>query len=169
MPEKSKTMRIALMAMFSAITCVLTLSIQVPVPATQGYFNLGEASIYIAAILFGPVIGSVAGGLGASIADIISGYTIYAPATLIIKGVEGFAVGTLFITTKRRIKQSIAIPLSSLLGGITIIIGYFLYEYYLFGPAAIAEIPVNIAQVVIGTIISTIIISALTPKLPRSQ
>ena len=43
----------------------------------------------------GPVVGAFAGGVGSMIADIALGYTHYAPATLVIKGVEGFIVGYL--------------------------------------------------------------------------
>ncbi len=51
--------------------------------------------VYTTALLFGPLIGGVAGGLGSMISDIILGYSQYAPGTLIIKAAEGAIVGYL--------------------------------------------------------------------------
>jgi len=56
---------------------------------------LGETMVYTVALLFGPVVGALAGGVGSSLADLLLGYPIYAPGTLVIKGVEGFVVGYL--------------------------------------------------------------------------
>jgi len=65
------------------------------VPATRGFFNVGETMIYVAALLFGPVIGSFAGGVGSALADLLLNYWYYAPATLVIKATEGAVVGYL--------------------------------------------------------------------------
>jgi len=80
---------------FTAIVCMATLVLKIDIPATQGYFNLGDSMIYVAALLFGPFVGGVAGGLGASLADIMTGALWYAPGTLAIKAVEGVIVGYL--------------------------------------------------------------------------
>jgi len=79
-------------AIFSALVFVATMIIRIPIPATQGYFNVGDSMIYAAALLFGPLVGGFAGGIGAGLADII-GYPIFAPGTFIIKLVEGAIVG----------------------------------------------------------------------------
>ena len=67
---------IAIIAVFAAVTCVLTMIISIPVPATQGYINIGDAAVMITALLFGPFIGCIAGGVGSMFADIFLGYTI---------------------------------------------------------------------------------------------
>ena len=82
-------------AIFTALVCVATMLISTYIPATEGFFNIGESMIYLAAILFGPIIGGFAGGVGAMIADLLLGYAIFAPATLIAKGCEGVIVGSL--------------------------------------------------------------------------
>ena len=51
--------------------------------------------VYVAALLFGASIGGLSAGLGSMIADLALGYAVYAPATLIIKGLEGTIVGFL--------------------------------------------------------------------------
>ncbi|MEM0313920.1 MAG: ECF transporter S component, partial [Candidatus Bathyarchaeia archaeon] len=65
------------------------------VPATHGFFNIGESMVFLSALLFGPFVGAFAGGVGSMFADLLLGYPHYAPATLIIKGCEGAVVGLL--------------------------------------------------------------------------
>jgi len=95
LPQMPKTLLLSLTALMTALIAVLTVSFQIAVPATQGYFNLGEVGVFISAILFGPIIGGIAGGVGSMIADLATGYVLYAPGTLLIKGLEGFTVGYL--------------------------------------------------------------------------
>lgn len=86
--------RLAVAAVFVALVCVATLVFTVYVPATSGYFNVGETVIYIGALLFGSYVGAFAGGIGAAIADVIVAPQ-FAPGTLVIKGLEGAIVGFL--------------------------------------------------------------------------
>jgi uncharacterized membrane protein len=79
-------------AIFTALVFVATMIIRVPIPATGGYFNFGDSVIYVAALLYGPLVGGLAGGIGASIADAI-GYPIFVPGTFIIKLFEGMIAG----------------------------------------------------------------------------
>lgn len=90
---------LAVAAVFTALVCVATISFSIYVPATQGFFNIGESMVFLSAIFFGPLVGAIAGGVGATLADIILGYPHYAPATLVIKACEGAVVGSLI---KRR-------------------------------------------------------------------
>ncbi len=80
---------------FIVLVFAATLVVQVYQPFTGGYFNLGEAVIYVAALIFGPWVAGIAGGVGAALADAVSGYGIFAPATLVIKFAEGFLAGWL--------------------------------------------------------------------------
>ena len=81
---KDKVKVLTLAALFTAMTTVATLLIQIPTP-TKGYVNLGDSIVNIAAWVLGPVYGAAAAGIGSALADIISGYVVYAPATLVIK------------------------------------------------------------------------------------
>lgn len=87
--------RLALTAVSTALVCVTTLVFSIYVPQTRGFFNLGETMVYTIALLFGPSIGGFAGGVGSMFADIFLGYYQYAPATLVIKALEGGLVGFL--------------------------------------------------------------------------
>ena len=159
----SNTVVIAMIGIFGALICVLTMVIQIPIPATGGYINIGDLAVMITGLLFGPVIGGIAGGVGSMLADLLSGYVIYAPATLIIKGLEGFVIGIIANPRKNYKKLTYRDPIAVVVGGFIIVSGYFIYESLLYGPAvALVEIPGNIFQFIFGAIFA--IIFAMTVR-----
>lgn len=102
----SLTRELSITCAFTALVCVATVGFTVYVPSTKGYFNIGETMIYTAALLFGPSVGAFAGGVGSMFADLLLGYYYYAPATLLIKALEGFTVGFLSKKGKNFAKSS---------------------------------------------------------------
>jgi len=62
--------------------------------------------VYITALLFGPIVGGIAGGFGSMLADLILGYAHYSPATLVIKAFEGLIIGFLAGKTPKVNSQS---------------------------------------------------------------
>lgn len=152
------SLSLAITAVFGALICVLTMVIAIPIPATQGFINIGDAGVMITGLLFGPLIGGLAGGIGSMLADIFLGYAIYAPATLIIKGLEGFLVG-IIANPKRYISRlNYRDLLAVIVGGLIMVFGYFIYEIILFGvPGALFEFIFNgIIQLGLSAIISII-------------
>lgn len=150
MGSKKKALQISLIAVFTALIAVTTLAVRIPVPATGGYINLGDAMIFIAALSLGGAVGGLAGGLGSAIADMI-GYPVFAPFTLIIKGLEGFIAGK--IADGASAKRDV---LAWGAGSIIMIIGYFITEAYVMRlgtPSALIEVPGNSFQVIFGGII----------------
>jgi uncharacterized membrane protein len=93
--EVTEIRTIALTVAFTAMVFVSTYSFSLAIAASRGYFNIGEIFVYLAALIGGPIVGAIAGGLGAALADLFLA-PIYAPATLIIKGLEGFIAGYLY-------------------------------------------------------------------------
>lgn len=87
--------KMAITALFTALVCIATMMMSMYVPGTKGFFNVGETMVYLSALLFGPAVGAFAGGVGSMLADLLLGYPIYAPATLVIKACEGAVVGML--------------------------------------------------------------------------
>lgn len=77
------TKELCITALFTAIICVATLVIQIPIPL--GYAHLGDCMILLAASILNPICGLFAAGIGSALADILSGYAIWAIPTLIIK------------------------------------------------------------------------------------
>ncbi len=169
----SNTISLSIIGIFSALICILTIVISIPIPATSGFINIGDAGVMITGLLFGPIIGGIAGGVGSSLADIFLGYTIYAPATLIIKGLEGFLVGLIANPKKGDSRINYKDILAVITGGLTMTYGYFLYEIFLFGvPGAVYELFLNgIIQFGLGSIIAILFILTIrkniTDNLPQ--
>jgi len=158
-------------AIFAALVAVATFIFVIPIPATTGYFNLGETIIYVAALLFGPFVGAFAGG-GASLADLlVPGGAVFAPGTLAIKALEGLTVGFLNNKLKHKTKSlTISATISVVLGGLIMIFGYFTYEVVVLGfPVlqALGEVPFNIAQMSIGLIVAMPIMHAVLRVFPQ--
>ncbi len=141
-----------------ALVAFATMSVQVPIPQTRGYINLGDTLIFVFAILFGARIGALAGGVGSALADILTGYAHWAPFTLLIKGIEGLIVGLLASGEKSNIRRL----LGCILGGLEMIAGYFLVEVFLYGlGAAFAELPGNFIQAGSAVVVGPLVVFAL--------
>ena len=158
------SLRVAFMAIMTALVTIVTFYMTIPITPTGGYFNVGEGIIYITAILFGPFIGAFAGGVGASMADLFLGFGNFAPITLVVKSIEGFVVGFVFRYLKKRNGSTLWKKTAAILLGIPILVlGYFIGEYYILGqgPVAYLEIPWNLIQGLGGLIIALPLIAAL--------
>ncbi|MCW4003756.1 MAG: ECF transporter S component [Candidatus Bathyarchaeota archaeon] len=164
--------KIALATIFATLVFIVTSQIPpIPIPATSGYFNVGETTIYIAALLFGPLVGALSGGIGAALSDIYLGYAPFAPGTLLIKGIEGAIVGYLNIKLKKHIKNTTTRAIIAItIGGLEMVAGYFLYERFIIGlslSVALAEVPINLGQMLIGLIIAIPIMHAVMRFFPQ--
>jgi uncharacterized membrane protein len=146
-----KPREVALAAVMTAATAAVTMVISIPFPPTRGYFNLGDAMVMLAGLLFGARLGGVAGGVGSAVSDILLGYGYFAPLTLFIKGTEGFLTG--LIGNSRRFALKVA---GVVAGAVAMLAGYFSVETPLYGfGAAFAElVSINSIQVLSGAIIS---------------
>jgi uncharacterized membrane protein len=152
---------LSIIGVFSALICVLTMVISIHIPATHGFINIGDAGVMFCGLLFGPIIGGFSGGIGSALADLFLGYTIYAPGTLIIKGLEGFLVGFIANPKKYYKKINYRDILAVLAGGSIMVYGYFLYEVFVYGfQAALFELLLNgLIQFGLGGLIALIFAS----------
>lgn len=177
MPMKMKQnawgapLKLALAAVFGALAAAVTISFVIPIPATSGYFNLGEAIVYTAALVFGPFVGGFAGG-SVVVADIlVPGAAEFAPGTLVIKGLEGAIVG--FLNRKLQehtSKIGLSAAVSVIVGGLEMVAGYFIYEQLFLGyslPAALVEVPFNVVQMIVGLIVAVPIIYVVQQVFPQ--
>lgn len=155
--HRTPVLTITVTGVFTALVFLSTYLFQIPIPATQGYFNLGDIMIFITALTFGPTVGGFAGGIGSALSDGLAGFGTFAPFTLVIKGLEGYVAGLISRRNNRRRTLMIAWAL----GSVVMVLGYFLAESFLislvFGSssatgivAASGEVPFNILQVVGG-------------------
>lgn len=128
---RGRTMKLfdlAVTALFTALVCIATIVFSIYVPATYGFFNLGESMVFLSAILFGPLIGAFAGGVGSAFADLLLGFPHYAAATLIIKACEGAIVGTL---TRINPDAYMHAAMDRLITVLPCAISFFLFSYEL--------------------------------------
>lgn len=157
---------LALTGLFAALGCVGTMVLQVPSP-TGGYMNLGDAVVILGAWLLGPVYGAVAGGVGPAMADLLSGYAVYVPATLVIKAIMALTAALLYRALKRR-----GLLLCAVAAEVPMVLGYWLFDGLLAAAsgggalglcltASAAGIPSNLVQAAFGTAASTLLALAL--------
>jgi len=165
---------IAVLGVMIALVAAMTLII-VPIPATRGYFNLGETMIFFTAFVFGRKIAGLSGAIGAGLIDaIVAPY--FLPATLIIKFLEGFVAGTIADALKKYGNLQAVRAFAVEIGGSIMIIGYFLYEAFILPigiteggglGAALIELPWNISQVLIGGLIAILLTTGIEKAYPR--
>lgn len=147
-------------ALFIAIVFLGVFIIKFPGPF--GYAHIGDSMIFLAVLMLGGKRGAVSGGLGAALADIVSGYTIWAVPTLICKALMALVMGAMVKHHAFGLKGRALWILSAVVGGLTQGIAYVLFWFVLFGKAAaIAAVPGLIFQTVSGIIIAFVISEAL--------
>lgn len=143
----------ALIGILVALVAVLTAAIHIPIPATQGYVNFGDAVLIFSGLLFGPTIGAITGGLGSAIADLALGYATYIPITFVVKGLEGLVAGLLMKSKLNKYPLLIAT-----ICGLWMALGYYLFEIALYGHvAALASVPANLGQAAVGALVGTLL------------
>ena len=156
-------------ALFAALTCIATMLIQIPVPSTGGYLNLGDAVILLGALLLGPAYGFAAGGLGSMLADLLSGYAQYAPGTLVVKGLCALVAALLWKKLSAVFPRTPVATLAAACASaeLVMVFGYFVYEAFLlgYGIAAIAAVPGNLIQGAAGVILAVPLFWQLNSRL----
>ena len=120
-------------ALFAALTCVMTMIVKIPVPATGGYVNLGDCVVLLAGWVLGPMYGGAAAGLGSMLADLVSGYPLYAPGTFVIKACMAVCAWAVFRAAAGE-KRGLAARIGGALAGEAVMVaGYFAYEGVVLG------------------------------------
>ena len=159
--EKVDIKSIVICAMCIALTYIATafINIRLPIQANGGLVHLGNVSLFIAAVLFGKKTGAIAGGIGMALFDLLSGWVLWAPFTLVIVGSMGFVVGK--ITEKHKGLGWILLAVFCAL--LIKIGGYYIAEGIIYGNwiAPVTSIPGNIVQIVVGAVIAVPVIEVL--------
>lgn len=155
---KTKTQKIVTASMLAALTCVATMIIKIPSPL-KGYINLGDASVLLSGWLLSPVYGFFSAGIGSALADIFSGYTVYAPATFLIKGLMAVLACIIFKSLKSKTDKRVARIVSGVVAEIIMIAGYLLFEGFMYGfVPSLVNVPANAVQGVAGLIIGIVLV-----------
>ena len=151
-----KTKSIIYTALFAALVCVATFIIRIPSIVTNGYVHLGDGFIFIAIILLGKKNGALAGAIGASLADMLSGYSHYILPTFIIKLVMGYVMG-LIIEKLPSNKRGWLI--GATVGSLWQIIAYYVVGSLFIGSfiTTLMDIPGNFMQSLVGIVITLLL------------
>lgn len=144
--------------MLAALCCVATMIVKVPSPL-KGYLNLGDCIVLLSGWLLSPAYGFAAAGIGSALADVFSGYILYAPATLIIKGVMAIIAHFCFKGLHNKLSNTPSKIIGGTLAEIEMVLGYFVFEGFLYGFApSVVNIPANVVQGIAGLIIGIILV-----------
>ena len=147
------TKRIVFSALLAALTCVATVIINIPSPL-KGYLNLGDCVVLLSGWILTPVYGFLAAGIGSALADLFLGYTVYVPATFVIKGMMAVLSHGVFLLCVKKTHGFIARLVSGIAAEALMICGYFVFEGFLYGFAASSvNIPANAVQGAAGLIL----------------
>ena len=153
------------LSLLTALVTVATRVIQVPMPATEGYINVGDAVIVAGSLLLGGMAEGLACGVGSALADLLGGYSHWAPFTLVIKGLEGLLVGVLARGLRVDLRRSWGLLLGGVIGALGVawmVVGYFLVEWHLYSYApAVASLAGNVVQAVVSLIAGLPLAAAL--------
>lgn len=152
--SRQEILSITICAMSIALTYIATafINIRLPIQANGGLIHLGNAALFIVAVVFGKKTGAIAGGIGMALFDLTSGWVMWAGFTLVVVALMGFVAG--WITEK---KKNIGFIILAILAALVIkIVGYYIAEGIIYGNwvVPVASIPGNIIQVVVGGIIA---------------
>lgn len=153
--------KIVLAAVFAALTCVATMLIQIPT-LTKGYVNLGDCFVILAGWICGAPWGAAAAGIGSALADIISGYAVYAPGTFAIKAL--MAVIAALVLYAFRSHTFTGRLVGAVSAEIFMALGYFAFEWvFITGSfeTSVIGIPENLIQGIVGVLASVSVMTAL--------
>ena len=156
---------LTLAGVFTALTAVGTLFIQIPTP-TKGYINLGDCFVNLSAWILGGAYGAAAAGIGSALADLISGYAIYAPATLIIKALMAVASYQIYHKLSEKSDSFRSRLLAASVAELIMLLGYAVFDLILYHSLATAVFGMgsSVVQGIAGVASSVLVHELLIKK-----
>ncbi|MDE7265816.1 MAG: ECF transporter S component [Clostridia bacterium] len=139
-------------------------------PVLTGYIYWCDFAIFMAAYLLDPIGAAIVGGIGTAFFDLfgINGTAYTAIPSLLIHGAQGFAVSGIFMllrfffNKKESEKREIVLAvLAGIFPALLVIVSYYLKRITWDGLApavAIAKMPANVLQEVIGLTVAIVIL-----------
>ena len=186
--DKTPVIVLAQAALLAALCFVGAgyLKIDIPVGTEKTMFHLGNVFCVLAALLIGGKWGGLAGAVGMTLSDLMTGYITSAPKTFLLKFCIGLIVGLvahkIFKITKEGFdakKLPLAVVVSCVAGmGFNVvadpIVGYF-YKTYLLGvpqdlAKALAKINsiTTLVNAIIAVVVASVLYLALRPALRKA-
>lgn len=167
--SRSNTTDLIITSMLIALVFVATvlLNIKLPISANGGLVHLGTGMLFIASILFGPKKGAIAGAVGMGLFDLMMGWTLWAPFTIVARGLQGYIVGKIAWSNGRNGNSYVFNLVATICSVPFMLAVYYICERVIFGSWIIplGSIPGNLVQVVVGMCIA-LPACAVLKKLP---
>lgn len=145
---KNKIRLMCITGVFVALVFVVTAYLHIP--TNNGYIHIGDGFIYLAASLLPWPYAVFVGAGGALLADVLTGFAVWAPGSVVIKAVTAL----LFSSKGKRIitlRNALALlPATVICAG-----GYYLYEALIYSNfiSPLAGIPANLTQSVASAVL----------------
>ena len=158
---------VVLTAMMMCLVLLMTFIIRIPIPGTHGYIHLGDSMVFLSVIILGWKWGAVAAAVGSALADFVGGFAIYAPVTLVAKGVMAVIVG-LFIQTALKKGMSLRKTrafeiIGMVIGGLIMVACYYGAETVIYGSwvVPLAGVFMNCLQFIVGAALAFLVAESL--------
>lgn len=157
--NRTKQLVFAALGIALVFVCTVFVNVRLPIAANGGLIHLGNVPLFIIAILYGRWLGALAGGLGMALFDVMGGWFLWAPFTLIIVGLMGYTVGA--ICEKKR--SLTAYVLAMVAACLIKVVGYYGAEGIIYGnwAAPMTSIPGNLVQVGLASAIVLPVVTKL--------
>lgn len=179
MKQKSafSTYRIVFIAVMAAIVCVVTFF---RFPLLGSKVHLANAMCLLSGLLFGPVGGGLAAGLGSALYDLLfGGYDIIQSLiTFVSKFLMAFICAEIALTHKGKLNY-LRVVVASIVGAAGYVLLYmlktFVYQRFVYGypmettwATMLSKLPASVINAVVGVIVSVILYFAMSPALKKA-
>lgn len=144
--------------------CTVFVNLRLPIAANGGLVHLGNVPLFIIAILYGRRFGALAGGIGMALFDVVGGWFLWAPFTLVIVGLMGYTVGAICEKHRTLLSYVLAVMAACVIK----VIGYYLAEVIIYGNllAPMTSIPGNLVQIGVAAAIVLPVLVKLRKNVP---
>lgn len=153
MEQRTQTKKLVYAALGIALVFVFTVfvNVRLPIAANGGLIHLGNVPLFIIAILYGRWLGAIAGGLGMALFDVVGGWFLWAPFTLVIVGLMGYTIGV--ICEKNQTFKAYVLALAA--ACIIKVVGYYGAEGIIYGNwiAPMTSVPGNLVQIGLASVL----------------
>ena len=146
--KKQKIRLMCLSGVFATLVFVVTAYLHIP--TYNGYVHVGDGFIFLAACLLPLPYSVFVGAIGAMLADLLTGFAIWAPGSMVIK-----ALVALLFSSKGKKILTLRNTLMLIPAAVISIAGYYFYEVLITGSflASLSGIPGSTIQAVTSSLV----------------
>lgn len=132
-------------AVFAALIFLATAFIKIPI--ALGYIHAGDIVILVSCYFYKPKFAAISAGIGSMLADLMAGFVIYMPVTLVVKAAMALIAGAIMYK-KSNIHKLV---IGYIAAGLFMVAGYFVFEGFYYGwVPALANVPFALIQPAAG-------------------